>query len=575
MEFALPAPNYEKYTLDELNDTLKHIDQIQFPERTLALKQQIFARQNCVHSNNGDISKVANKKLYGNFISKHWNGGFSLPVSYWVIGVLVNVLIVVLSKIAKYGIENSTSTVELGGYILALYIAMIVLLVWQTVGLFRSANFHPQNGGSEVWAIIAKILVSIGVLNFSYQMYVSGIPIMNNSIQLLLGVKETQETKFRILNEGKDLELIGRIEIGSELLLQEKLKKMPNVKTLHLHSEGGRILAAKRMMKIITEYKLDTYVREECASACTLLFLAGENKFLAEGGRLKFHNASIGTVSGHEVTELSQKLKQVYVEQAIPKWFIDKVLETPSKDFWLPSNEDLLKANVVDKFVDPDIYPMSGLGEASEIKVENVEEGLLTQNYMMAMKKYDHDSYQKIVDINFNGLRKGISQASITSQVANFIYDERLPVYLKSAGNSALVEYWKVQVLMMEELQKDYPLACASMVYFEEVPAENRYGNEGQISQKARQKEGNALAMLIKSFNKNNELFDKETQQVLVRQLLKKINTENEDFMKVVVSAQDFVEQPDLMCAAAIALNKGFISFDEETSGKLLRSINN
>jgi hypothetical protein len=575
MDLILNTPNYKEYSLSELNDALNHIDREKFPERTQTLIHEIKLRDNN-HQNKVElVIPELQEELHPNFFIRYWRGQISLPVSYWIVGIAVSLLIIFLGKVAESGVESSASSALLGSYILGLYIVIILLLVWQSVGVLRSAIKHPSRGGSTGWAYTAIILIVVGLISFSHQMYESGFPIMKNSFLTIIGSIRLPETQFRVLNGGKEMEVFGGLEVGSETLLEEQLNLNPDVRILHLHSSGGRVLAAKRMMKVVRRFNLDTYVRTECISSCTLLFLAGKNKLLGNGAKLKFHSASIGSVSGHNVKEISQKFQEAYLDEGIPKWFVNKVINTPSNTLWEPSNDELMRAGVVDKVVNPDQYAYSGVGEESSITVEEVESGLLTQPYMLAMKEYDLETYQQALDINLKGMIKGLPLVQITNQFVDLLYNVRLPVYLANASNSALVEYWKIQIFRMKELRNDYPLACASFVYPEEVPIEKRYGNEGGISEQGKALESAALAELIKSFNGNYQNINKETQESLIRELLTKVRNENEEFYQVVVSPKDFVDKPQLLCSASIALNAGFISFDIETSGQLLRSIHN
>jgi hypothetical protein len=575
MDLSVNAPNYKEYSLHELNDALVHIDREQFPERTNALIQEIESRREHQQEQVQTLLPEFNEKLHPNVFIRYWKGQVSLPVSYWAVGIAVSLLFVFLSKVVGKGIESATSSTLLGAYILGLYTLMIVLLVWQSVGVYRSAGKHTLRGGSVGWAYTAKLMVFVGLFSFLNQMYISGFPIMKSGFLTLIGTEIYPVTQFRVLNGGKELELFGGIELGSETLLEEQLDLNPDVKLLHLHSTGGRVLAAKRMMKVLRRYGIDTYVRTECSSSCTLLFLAGKNKLLGSGAKLKFHAASIGTVSGHNVKEIGQNFEEAYLNEGIPKWFVDKIANTPSDSFWEPSNNDLLRAGVIDKIVDPELYAFSGIGAETSITIEDIVTGLLTQDYILAMKEHDPETYQQAIVLNHNGMLEGLPSAQITNQLVDLLYNVRLPVYLASASNTALVEYWKAQIFRMEELRKDYPLACASFVYPDEVPAEKRYGNQGGISEEGKAIESAALTELIKSYQGSYQNIDEETQQLLVQEVITKIRNQNEEFFKVVSSAKDFVNKPELMCAASIALNKAFISFDVDTSGQLLRSIQN
>jgi hypothetical protein len=72
----------------------------------------------------------------------------------------------------------------------------------------------------------------------------------------------------------------------------ETVKKHPDIKTVNLKSTGGLVWEAQRISEVIIDLGLDTHVEEECASACSTIFLSGTTRTLALGARLGFHRSS-------------------------------------------------------------------------------------------------------------------------------------------------------------------------------------------------------------------------------------------------------------------------------------------
>lgn len=569
----LESPNYTLYSLSELKDALANIDRELYPERAQSILREIEAQQVQKNQTSQPSKPKFHEDLHANWFVRYWRGQVSLPMSYWGVGITINLLILGLSKVIQLGIESSNHNWQLGAYILGLYSFIIAAMCWQSVGLFRTARKHPLRTGDSGWATVAIIMLFIGLISFSNQMYTTGYPIMKSGFQLIIGSSESNDTQFRVLNNGTDIELIGGISLESEQMLEEALINNPDIRRIHLHSRGGRVLAAKRMVKIIKQYELDTYVKSECMSACTLLFLAGKNKLLANEGKLKFHAPGIGGISSHNNESLGQNMRRAYEAEQVPIWFLNKIMSTPNNTFWTPTQAELLKANIVDEVVDPDLYPISGLGPESEITVDELESGLLTVDYMAAMKKFDSEAYTTIIDIYLKGMLAGIPQKEIMSQFNHFLYNERLPVYLAGASDEALVQYWEAQIFHMKELKESFPLACASLSYPEEVPEEHRYGSEGTMSSEAQSLELAALAKLIASHRGNYVIIGEVEKQSLIQKVIGRVREKNEVFYDVIRSAKDFVDQPFIFCEAGIALNESFISFDLQTSGQLLRSL--
>ncbi|TQE98416.1 MAG: hypothetical protein FKY71_13980 [Spiribacter salinus] len=68
--------------------------------------------------------------------------------------------------------------------------------------------------------------------------------------------------------------------------------RVPNIRTVELHSPGGRVYSGLEIARIIYDLRLNTWITagSECYSACSIAFLAGELR-LADG-RLGVHQVS-------------------------------------------------------------------------------------------------------------------------------------------------------------------------------------------------------------------------------------------------------------------------------------------
>ena len=104
----------------------------------------------------------------GNWIERHWKGELSLPISYWVIGVLLSfafgLVVGVYAELLKALALPQGQTMALIAAFLAF---MGAFGVWQFVGIWRSAGHHMERSKSEwrrFWAILARILSAIGAL---------------------------------------------------------------------------------------------------------------------------------------------------------------------------------------------------------------------------------------------------------------------------------------------------------------------------------------------------------------------------------------------------------------------------
>jgi hypothetical protein len=115
---------------------------------------------------------------------------------------------------------------------------------------------------------------------------------------LLPAIATAQEAKFTRLDGGVLLYDTETIEDdpGAEIdeadidILRRYLSDDATITTLRLHSYGGSVWAGFRLADLIIDFGLDTEVVDDCASACTLMFLAGKARRMERGARLGFHN---------------------------------------------------------------------------------------------------------------------------------------------------------------------------------------------------------------------------------------------------------------------------------------------
>ena len=88
-----------------------------------------------------------------NFFVKFWNGDLSLPISYWLVGVVFSLVV---------GFVIGFIVIAAGLHEDAMFGFLIPWYVYTTVGIWRSSDKYK---GPKFWAILAKIAVVLGVLS--------------------------------------------------------------------------------------------------------------------------------------------------------------------------------------------------------------------------------------------------------------------------------------------------------------------------------------------------------------------------------------------------------------------------
>ena len=92
----------------------------------------------------------------------------------------------------------------------------------------------------------------------------------------------------------------GDIDLGDFVALQSKTSILNNA-TVVLKSNGGKLLPAIKIGELIKTKGYTTYVQEYCASACTLIWLAGQQRYMTPTALIGLHaayDAGSGMVNG-------------------------------------------------------------------------------------------------------------------------------------------------------------------------------------------------------------------------------------------------------------------------------------
>lgn len=189
---------------------------------------------------------------------------------------------------------------------------------------------------------------------------------------------EAEGQRFHV--EGARLHYDGSVEDadGEDAINEADTKQFHALLKAHseigevvLRSDGGNIYDALDIATIVTDYGLDTRVDSYCVSACTLIFLAGERRFLGLGGRLGFHGVSWARDDMKDYYEDRREAYGWMDEFAFASWtyeegmrdvnrllaflaaedidldFIVRAGFVHSDDMWFPTRQELLDYGII------------------------------------------------------------------------------------------------------------------------------------------------------------------------------------------------------------------------------------
>lgn len=284
----------------------------------------------------------------GNYLVRHWRGQLSLPVSYWLNSVL---LALVLSLIALWlvGIAETSgmSLRALSGIYLAYLIWAGLLWLWSIVGVWRSADRHEERGGSPGWATTARIVIIFGAFAAFAQSSDRALGALEYA-QLAMGNDPMGPPAQMTIDPAQKSVLVeGSISLGTADRFDAILKQRSDLRTVLLQSDGGRTFEAQQMAKAIAARGLDTDVKRDCLSACTLILLAGRQRSATPTAKIGFHQPTFPGLSPEAQQFATSELRSLYEQAGVKPAFLDNALRTPPDRMWYPSHSELIEGNVL------------------------------------------------------------------------------------------------------------------------------------------------------------------------------------------------------------------------------------
>jgi hypothetical protein len=300
---------------------------------------------------NTDVAKVpsgpSRPGLGRSYIMRHWRGELSLTVSYWVNALLGGfATFLVLLCVELLAAPDSKPLIFALG-ISAAWLFAAATDVWHLIGTWRSARKHKSRGGRRFWAGTARVMVVLGLLGLANTVATETIPQIVEYWLIALGDPTIPEHELQILHGGTELEYAGGITFGATDDVRVLLDADPEIRVIHLNSPGGRVGEARKLRNLIRERNLVTYTASECASACTIAFMGGVERFVAPEAKLGFHRADFPGLTRKELARLNAEEWQRLVAEGVAVWFATHAYSTPSDSMWWPTSDELERAGVI------------------------------------------------------------------------------------------------------------------------------------------------------------------------------------------------------------------------------------
>jgi len=284
-------------------------------------------------------------------LGRIWCGEVDLRKTFVAGGLLVLACVVVIG----WFVQSLANPVHYEGdflqrqWLIALFILLSTTApVWWCVGLMRCALRYQRTHRSVLLAFMAFVsAASLLLLSVTTTLSASG--------EWLAGALDTLRNKDAVVEVIHDpvlgrLVLRGEIGFGSYKVLKKALALEPRLTPIEVESPGGYVIEGLAMARLIQQYGLDTVSLERCASACTLLLAAGNDRYIGPQARVGFHRSSgAWTKPGKEWSATDFQMADYYLARGSSQEFVAQALDTPPADLWVPDPMLLVAAGYASK----------------------------------------------------------------------------------------------------------------------------------------------------------------------------------------------------------------------------------
>lgn len=212
--------------------------------------------------------------------------------------------------------------------------------------------------------------------------------------------------------DGESLLLDGPLEQGVAAKFKAVIEAAPNLRTIVLQSDGGRLGEAIDISEIVHSKGLDTYVESWCASACTIILLAGRDRAASPSARIGFHQPIFPTAKASDIPTLRSVSRRIYDNAGVQPTFTDRAFATPASGMWFPSSDELQAAHVLTRI------SLSGETSAGVSQLKSREDVAASLNeipFWPALKRRYPDVANAMVEEAWRAKEAGLNDNDVSS----------------------------------------------------------------------------------------------------------------------------------------------------------------
>lgn len=448
--------------------------------------------------------------------------------------------------------------------ILAIWTIVVVLQVYLTVGVWRSAaqqRFDTRDRRG-LWGVVAQLVLVLAALNSARLFVMTGLPELAEGFGMaLLDDPSLPPYSVRLMRGGTEAEIAGGFKYGLAREAETLFATAPQLRVVHLNSAGGRLGEAVKIARLITRRKLDTYTSATCASACAVVYAAGHERYLRRGARLGFHRSFFAG------SENAEAMKRLLLSAGVAPAFVDRAVAQPAESIWYPTDAELTAGHVVTAFVDSYRFAASGFGAFATLMA--FEDALRRTPGLEALSESQPQLFDDIAELYLKRYVEDRSIAQIEDEVRQTKVAPFIAARLPQVDDGILVDYALLLADQYAALGARDPASCFAYV--------TRGGNARMIALMgpALQKREVALTERVLRSKSRRASASPEAVQESNVAVYKKVAAEFDPPAAAILSEPAKVqpEQYALFCKVAVARLHAIASLPQHEAGDLMSSL--
>lgn len=303
-------------------------------------------------SQSWDPSTPALQQKFWDLMLRHWRGELSLPISFWVMSLGSSLVVGFIGGIV--GALNFADAPEPVAIATIAFLALgSAILIWQMVGVWRSAENYRARGGPKIWAQLAMGFTAVAAVRFVVGVILVQAPIALEMLRIARGDDEFSDYSVVVLKGGEEIGIEGPIGFGLTAKVDDALASFDNVRVVRLNSEGGRLAEAYLLGERIRDRGLSTYVEGECSSACVIAFASGAERLLGPEARIGLHEVSFRGLAPHWAEPERRRYIEFLKGQGVNAGFVNAAMRRGGEGMWYPSHDQLIDAGLASALAEP------------------------------------------------------------------------------------------------------------------------------------------------------------------------------------------------------------------------------